>query len=886
MKRLTANNHDKKLPALLLASFAAASAVILAVYIASGMQPFGKLSILTSDMLIQYKDYYGYLWDVLHGQASLDYSFSKSLGGGMAGLVAYYLTCPLNLFVYFVEKTQIPLFFSVITALKLAFSALTSSYYLRKRFSLGAVWCVLLSVCYAMCEYSLVYAHNIMWLDGVVMLPLVCLGVWQSVKSGKKGLLFFSVFMAIFSNWYSGYMVCLMGGFVFLFELFLKYAPKTASGIKAAVRPALADCVRTAAAMVLGVLASGALLIPALLSLLGGKAGGFELQAKINVGVLESLKGFMINAQSNKSDATIMYCGAVVLVLALYMMLDKKADKRRRILSALFFAFMISCFCIEQLNVMWTGFIKSYSYQFRWAFVFAFLTVAFAAAGIKQIKAHGFSSKTMLASLGIAVGVFLLLELAGCVKDNLVSYIYILLVVAVGLGVAASFSVKSKRLRSLIALCLCLVTFAELAYNGVKAFEGNYYVKADDFVEYTQEMSAVMDNGSLNEDGFYRTEKSVSYLTEKQHRENANSESLMYGYAGISGYTSTYDPNVDIFLAKMGYCDSTSVNAENQGEKRFNPTDTYWNSPQLVADSLLGIKYMITSAPAPAAEKLSGSECFDSKFAVYENTCALPLAYNVSSGLYDGVEYTKNPFENQERFVSAALGREASFFFEPEYESGEMISGTQKITVHIARSGPLYFYTDPVDVHKDSNGKKCELFVNGESVQKICSRFCTNAVYIGDFSAGDTVRIEIRCSDKNTQKNKSHTVCLAQLDEDAAKSALSSLASGSSSLLELGKNTVSGIYKTDADSTVMLTVPYDEGWSLTVDGEKAQYKMIADTFIGIDLPAGEHQIEMEYKTPHRALGAVSSVVGFAGFALWCAAEYALKKKKERSSASR
>ena len=105
MKSLTANNHDKKLPALLLASFAAASAVILAVYIASGMQPFGKLSILTSDMLIQYKDYYGYLWDVLHGQASLDYSFSKSLGGGMAGLVAYYLTCPLNLFVYFIEKT-------------------------------------------------------------------------------------------------------------------------------------------------------------------------------------------------------------------------------------------------------------------------------------------------------------------------------------------------------------------------------------------------------------------------------------------------------------------------------------------------------------------------------------------------------------------------------------------------------------------------------------------------------------------------------------------------------------------------------------------------------------------------------------------------------------
>lgn len=67
-----------------------------AVYIINGTDPFGDVSILTADAKIQYKDYYGYLWEILHGNANIDYSASKSLGGQMVGLVAYYLTCPLN----------------------------------------------------------------------------------------------------------------------------------------------------------------------------------------------------------------------------------------------------------------------------------------------------------------------------------------------------------------------------------------------------------------------------------------------------------------------------------------------------------------------------------------------------------------------------------------------------------------------------------------------------------------------------------------------------------------------------------------------------------------------------------------------------------------------
>ena len=42
------------------------------------------------------------------------------------------------------------------------------------------------------------------------------------------------------------------------------------------------------------------------------------------------------------------------------------------------------------------------------------------------------------------------------------------------------------------------------------------------------------------------------------------------------------------------------------------------------------------------------------------------------------------------------------------------------------------------------------------------------------------------------------------------------------------------------------SVPYDEGWSVYVDGKKVKYREVADTFIGIRVPKGSHKITMKF----------------------------------------
>lgn len=883
MRSSSLKNKDKKLPLILFLSFLICAAVMVAVYIINGTDPFGSVSILTSDLKIQYKDYYGYLWDVLHGNASLEYSASKSLGGQMIGLVVYYLTCPLNLLIYFIDKSQIPLFVSIITVVKIAFAGLTASYFIRKRFNISLIPTVLIACCYALSEYSFVYCHNIMWLDGVVMLPLACLGVYELLYNNKKGLLFFSVFMAIFSNWYAGYMVCLMTGFCFLFELAQKYDFRD---FKNVIKPAIGDALRVAADMILGVLASGIILVPGLLSLLGGKASSGGISFKINVRLLESLKGFMINADSNATDATIMYCGAIVLVLTVYMFVDKRISLKKRILSLTAFAFMIFCFCIDVLNVMWTGFVKSYSYQFRWAFTFIFLMAYFACVCVKEIKKHGFCKLTMLKALGIITGVFILLDLAGATEKSMISYFYIALVVVYGAALVLIHALKNKKfLRYTAALLVCALTLAELTANGALVFKQNYKDDTQDYIDYSNEMSAAVSDIKAADDSFYRIEKTVSYLTEVG-RENMSSEGFMFNYNGIAGYTSTYDPNVDIFLAKMGYSDPTSINEENYTQKKYNATETYYNSPLFVADSFLGIKYQILSETAPGLEKFNNNDYFDGRYSIYENPYALPLAFNVSEKLYDDLDYGNDPFENQEKLISAALGYDVALYTQPDFTKGSMKDKKQDMTVTVEKDGPLYFYTDPADYHDSSNGKQCALYLNGERVQRICSRFYTNAVYLGDFSAGEKVDVSIHYISDKSSSIKTHDVYFAQLDVAATENALTALASGSSSTLNFSKNTVSGEYHTDTDSTVILTVPYTEGWTLYVDGQAYDYKEIADTFIGIDLTAGDHQIEMRYSTLHKNAGIAASVVGFAGFAAWCVLDVLRKKKGQLTESAR
>ena len=76
--------------------FFLSAAIMLLVYVAMDVYPFGKSSVLVLDLNGQYVQFFAGLRAILHGDGSILYSFSRSLGGEFLGIYAYYVASPLS----------------------------------------------------------------------------------------------------------------------------------------------------------------------------------------------------------------------------------------------------------------------------------------------------------------------------------------------------------------------------------------------------------------------------------------------------------------------------------------------------------------------------------------------------------------------------------------------------------------------------------------------------------------------------------------------------------------------------------------------------------------------------------------------------------------------
>ena len=69
----------------------------------------------------------------------------------------------------------------------------------------------------------------------------------------------------------------------------------------------------------------------------------------------------------------------------------------------------------------------------------------------------------------------------------------------------------------------------------------------------------------------------------------------------------------------------------------------------------------------------------------------------------------------------------------------------------------------------------------------------------------------------------------------------------------------------DSDKILCLTIPYDKGWKLYVDGKETEILHANTMFMGVPLEAGKHSILLEYHTSKLKAGIVISLVGVVAF---------------------
>ena len=499
-----------------------------------------------------------------------------------------------------------------------------------------------------------------------------------------------------------------------------------------------------------------------------------------------------------------------------------------------------------------------------------------ASMGIKSIYEKGFDKASALKAFATVAAVFAVVDISDMFYSKFGAYATMFVIFCFFIAVAAIGMLKDKKvLRSLCVLIVLVLSVGELTVNAYHDFN-KYKDVESEFVSFVQQMEPVINEIKEKDDSFYRLEKHSTYLN-LVGRDVANSESFLFNYNGIENYTSTYDPNVDTFFGVMGYSDSTYVPADDSSDEAPFPTDVYWNSPMLLMDSILGIKYQILEKKTVGLKDVETEAAVPMDMHLYENQYALPLAYNVSDAFNSELVYDRNPFDNQEKFLDSILGREANAYVNLDFSLEKYEKKIETYKAVAAVDGPLYFYTDGSDIHEELHNSNCDVFINGQHVQPVCRRFEMSAVYLGNFKKGDKLTVAVK---HYSEDKDEHNIYLAQLDVNNFEQAINEIKSASTTDLNIKGNKVSGTYTTDTASTVMITLPYTDGWTVYVDGKQVEYKELGNIFIGIDVAAGTHEISMVYTTLHKNAGIAASFVGFAGFAAWCCLDLIVKKKKK------
>lgn len=770
-----------------------AVSLLLVFLLIGGYCPFGNRSLAGLDANTQYLDFFAYLKDVLNGKQGISYDLSNTLGNSNLSLFAYYLSSPLNLLIVFFKKSQLAVFFDLLVVLKLSLAAITMAIFLRMRFEakLRPVFTVLLSISYALMEFDVDQASNIMWLDGVYLLPLVLLGVWVIVREGKRWQLAVAVAATLIFNWYTGIINCLFTAFWLALELCLA---NDGQSIKWLVR----KVIDYSSGMIIGVLLSAFLFLPNFYALVNGSRSQFD-NSLLGIGFVGNpliLFGRLsiFSFSTNDASHTVLYCGSLVLLGFVASFFSGRLSKKTRLVIMIATIVVIMMYYWQPLYLLFSLFKKVESYWSRYSYLGIFFIIFGAAkfystANEKGLEQQAIWKGVCTLDLLILVGSWYISSL----KNGLI--MAIIVIVAGGL---LSFVDKSAfRAQQMVILSsIACLSFIELGTNMVNGWEGagNDAQKQSLYHRYVSHQEKQI--ASIKR-GNYRIIQTNNRVGLSKNGLTANyNESLTYNYWSLAGYNSNQSSSQLSFLENLGY--------RSEGSRM-----TIVNEPLLGTDTLLGVKYLLASrGTVTTGWKKVSKKVLNGK-TVYKNTYALPLAFTARSKA-SGVKLTGNPFENQNLLFSTLSGSNKKVYTPVSYKSKVAQNYLKYTLLNTNKKKPVYGnLTWQVS-------EAAQLFVNGHFKSAYTSWLSPSVFNIPVKSSSVTVTLS-NVSNPMSISAQFYQLSLANLR--SLSRAIKYKSDVRKINISKGKIQVLVVAK-KKNECLYLTIPYDNGWKITNNGKR------------------------------------------------------------------
>jgi uncharacterized membrane protein YfhO len=854
-----------KKSAVLAASFLLPAAVMTVVFALCGLCPFGTRTLGVMDMTHQYLSFLYSLRDILAGKASLLYLPSMCLGGNMLGVAAYYLTSPLNLLTCLFPRAYMYQAVSLLYILRVGLCGLTMTIYTGNRN--GYSWrCLVAAMAYGFMAYMVAYCFNYLWQDCVILLPIIALGLHRLTQGRGRWLYVLALAGALWLNFYIGYILCIFSVLFFLYEWFSQPRAQREHTWKTFGNFALSSLLAGALAAVI--------LLPAFASLAGGKAefslSVLELTVKFSPEAL--LSKLYVGAFNYEEIMPVgmphIFCGTVTTTLAVLYFANSAIPRRRRILTGCFFAVLAVSFWVTALDLIWHCLNTPSWYNYRYSFLFSFLL----AAAADQELAH-YKEGTRPWHLALPAGLCALASLlvfAGKSYDYVTWYTAIEAVaVAALVGGALWLMLRPQakpRTAAALALLIFIVHLADLGANA-KLSLADLTLPASDsaaYAQYVTEKQAAFDLIDTG-DTYTRVESDTMF-------DMNRCEAMLFGYDGISHYGSTISQKSLDFLDRLGFDRYTDLWA------------LYGSGVTTAADTLLGLRYLVTAAPTKDYATLGTTD----SYTVQENENALPIAWTADQAIAQQIE-AADSLSYLDALYAAAAPEVGADIYTPaqiidisldnydtdgtHYTRAKDTIASVTYTLTAAADGPLYGQLEIPDF------PGVMVFVNNAYLAYTATAQTNGTLYLGQFQTGDTVTVKLQASADITIQQAVFATESAQ----AIGQYSDALSQGGCDLTKLSASHYTGTFTTgDGDSLLVFTIPYDQSWHVTLDGQSVEPMEVQDCLMAVDVTAGTHTVELRYIPTGLIPGAVICLTALAV----CLGLYAWERKKKKKDSQK
>lgn len=637
------------------------------------------------------------------------------------------------------------------------------------------------SICYAFSQYNIAQSSNIMWIDGVYMLPLILLGVYNVANNRKMWKLIIPVAFSILFNWYTAAINCLFSLLWIIMELVLTEQNDVRTKARAFVQYIFS--------IIIALMCSAVLFLPTVNVMKNSSRGDLQFgllrDFSFKGDVLSIIQSYTYGARST-GEKVSLYCGVLALVIFLEFFFTDKNRKRK-----LAFTFIAAVnLLMFYWNPLYSVFsllknVASYWCRFSYLGIATLLFIAF--YYLSEISSKEY---TDIYRGGVKYALILLI-LNYARRDENRKFVYYTAILIILVSFVLKKYILSTENKKYILVLLSVITIFDVTYNSYLLMKNYHTSDVNEYKEYVQEHEGMIRQIKNADNNIYRISQTFTRNMKTNNLTANYNEAINYGFWSISGYTSSPDEIQLKLLHKLGY----RQNGLNM---------CIVNTSVLGADSFLGVKYILSDYPVNGLKPVSGSD------KIYFNPYYLPLAFTYIDN-QDEIESDINPFEFQNRIYSKLLGEKVEIYKKLDYEvvqEGDLSQNRESKYKIFLKEGENAVYGN-IPWNSEMNAV---LNVNGYYETDYSKWLSPSVFYIP--VSDDDLEAELIIKANSSYDVKKDEEQFYALDLKLLEEISNRIRKNEANKLYVENGKIEAEVNGEAGANLILTVPYDKNWKI------------------------------------------------------------------------